>query len=314
MSNLLIVGGTGFVGRAVVEAALARGHDLTLLNRGSQRIGGTSQLLADRDRPEQMMTALAGASFDAVLDTNCYTGAQASALITALGQRTPRVIAISSAAVYADDAVQPPNEAQPTGGATVWGSYGVDKSAAEQVYLQAGFAHCALLRPPYIFGPGNSGDRETWFWTRHLVEKPVLLPGDGLTQCQFIHKDDLAQLILILAESERGGTDIFNVTDPQMLSFADLSSLLSEVAGVPDHQITMGEATEGLVPRSWFPFRDHPCLTSPAHLHAELGWAPQAGLAQRFAETFRACSREDLRRAYAPTEAEKTLLARLALN
>ncbi len=313
MSSLLIVGGTGFVGRAVVEAALARGHDVTLLNRGSQRIEGTGQLLADRDRPEQMMTALAGASFDAVLDTNCYTGAQAHALIAALGQRTPRAIVISSAAVYADDAAQPPDETQPTGGASVWGAYGADKSAAEQAYGQAGFAHCVLLRPPYIFGSGNSGDRETWFWTRHLAEKPVLLPGDGLTQCQFIHQDDLAQLILMLAQSERGGTDIFNVADPQTLSFAELSSLLSAVAGVPDHQIAVGHAAEGLAPRSWFPFRDNPCLTPPEHLRTELGWSPQAGLVQRFAETFRACSREDLQQAYAPTEAEKILLARLAL-
>lgn len=314
MASLLIVGGTGFVGRAIVEAALARGHHITLLNRGSQPLPGTAQLIADRDRPETVAAALAGTSFDAVLDTNAYLGAQARALIDALGGRTPIAIVISSAAVYADDAQQPPGEGQPIGGASVWGSYGADKSDVERSYAQSGaFRYCALLRPPYILGPGNSGDRETWFWTRQLAGRPVLLPGDGQTPVQFVHRDDLAEAILLLAESGRTGTECFNVADPETVSLSDLATLLGEVSASKSRQIAVGAAADGMMARSWFPFRDYPCLTPPDRLQAAIGWQPGGPLRQRFAETLASYSKEDLKAAYRPSETELILLDKLGL-
>ena len=310
MADVLVIGGTGFVGSAVVRHCLVKQHAVTLLNRGSRRIEGAHQLVADRNDGEALSAALHGERFDVVIDTNCYTPAQARGLIDVITGSAPRVVAISSASVYADAAFQPPRESEPIGGASVWGDYGRDKSAMEDVYRAsaARFDYCGLVRPPYIFGPGNSSDRETWFWTRQLRGEAVILPGDGETQAHFVHADDLAAAIEMLARGQRRGLDIFNVADPRALRFSELASLLAQVAGAEDLQWAAGDLARDIPARAWFPFRDYPCLTDPAKLLAETDWRPAASLKDRFAETFSAYDPTALRAGFRPTPAEQALI------
>ena len=176
----------------------------------------------------------------------------------------------------------------------------------------ARFDYCAIVRPPYIFGPGNSGDRETWFWTRQLAGHPILLPGDGETRAHFVHNEDLAAALMMLACGERVGFEIFNVADPHMLSFADLAELLADVAGVEQTAVRLGSIADDIPARGWFPFRNYPCLTDPARILRETSWRPGAGLRERFAETLAEHSRDMLVASYKPTEAEVRLLERTA--
>jgi nucleoside-diphosphate-sugar epimerase len=309
--QILLIGGTGFVGRAVVRHFAQAGYALTLLNRGSVLVAGADQITADRNDASAMTAALSNRQFDAVIDTNCYTAEQAEILLSAVA--VPRIAMISSAAVYANRADTPPDEAQPVGGAPIWSTYGTDKAKAEGVYRAAAgrFESCSIFRPPYIFGFGNSHDRETWFWTRQLNAAPILLPGDGTTPVQFIHDADLAAAIATVVCGARRGLDIFNVADPEVLTFSTLVSLLAKVANRPDLQIPVGEAARGAPARSWFPFRDYPCLTDPAGLIRETGWTPEAGLAERFAETFAAYDPARLKAALNPTETETAMMNRL---
>ncbi|OWK25642.1 hypothetical protein AJ87_08155 [Rhizobium yanglingense] len=120
--NILVIGGSGFVGHAIVRNLMAAGHTLSLLNRGNCPVSGTEQLTADRNEPAGLREVLEGRAFDVVIDSNCYTGAQARDLITALAGRTPAALVISSAAVYADAAAHPPTESEPTGGGSAWAS------------------------------------------------------------------------------------------------------------------------------------------------------------------------------------------------
>lgn len=312
MANILIVGGTGFVGSAVVRAALAADHTVTLLNRGSRTVSGTRQLTADRNSAAALGRALAGRSFDVVLDTNAYTGEQARLLLSALGEVISRAVVISSASVYEDHAIQPPDEDQPVGGASVWGAYGYDKAEMEAVYRQAKtLDHCAIVRPPYIFGPGNSGDRETWFWSRQLNDAVTLLPGDGRTRAHFVHCDDVAAALLRLGTEPRKGLEIFNVADAQSLSFSELASMLAEVAGVEDRQFAIGPLGDGVVVRSWFPFRDYPCLTEPRKILTQTDWRPAYSLKERFRQTFLIYSAENLRSAYSLSDSEGALAQKL---
>ena len=115
--NILVIGGSGFVGHAIVRALLAEGHGLSLLNRGSRPVAGTIQLTADRNDPSALASALGDRRFDAVVDTNCYTPQQAGMLVEALGGRVATAVVVTSVAVYADNVRQPPTETEPTGGA-----------------------------------------------------------------------------------------------------------------------------------------------------------------------------------------------------
>lgn len=289
MKRVLIIGGSAFVGLAVVRAFLQGGCEVAVLNRGNNPIDGTHQLTADRNDITAFRSAIGARTFDVVIDTNCYRPQQARILCEAVEGRTANLLMISSASVYADDAAQPPSEEEPLGGASVWGDYGRDKYQAERVFLEASpsFKRISILRPPYVFGPGNNLDRERWFWSRLVAGSPIILPRDGNAAVQFIHEDDLGAAICFLGDQSCKGRAVFNIADRQILSLSGLTTMLAEVAGVADRQIKLGNKFSNVPARKWFPFRDYPCLAEPSRLYAT-GWAPRSGLRARFAETFRA--------------------------
>lgn len=311
--SVLIIGGSGFVGKQVVNAFLNASKQVTVLNRGNVALENVEQLIADRNELKALKNVLKTRQFDVVVDTNCYTPQQAQNLTQALQSVTGNIIVISSAAVYADSAIQPPSENEPTGGAAIWAEYGKEKSEMEEVYRSASdrYDQCIMLRPPYIFGTDNSSDRETWFWARQAANKPILLPGKGDTQAQFIHVDDVANAIMHVSQSKRRGFDVFNVADPTILTFSQLSTLLAQVAELEDNQIAVGDAACNASARSWFPFRDYPCLVAPERIIDELGWKPKRTLNEHFKSTLKHYQLDLLVKTIAPTETELLILKRL---
>ncbi len=288
--NILVIGGSGFVGHAIVRALLADGHGLSLLNRGSRPVAGTVQLTADRNDPSALAAALGDRRFDAVVDTNCYTPRQAGLLIEALGERAPTAVVISSVAVYADNVRQPPAETEPTGGASAWADYGRNKTGVEHVYAAGGFAAATALRPPYICGPNDNLDRETWFFRRILAGRPVLVPGSGDAWCQFVHEDDLGAAVCAWLRRAPAGFRAYNVADPQMIASAELVGKFARAAGRTAEVRCVGTAGGNARARDWFPFHDVHCTGDPTAFSNAFSWAPAVDLDTRFAEIFRALS------------------------
>ena len=311
--SALIIGGSGFVGKQVVTAFLSASKQVTVLNRGNVALKNVEQLIADRNDLKALKNVLRGRQFDVVVDTNCYTPQQAQNLTQALQSATGNIIVISSAAVYADNAIQPPSEDEPTGGAAIWAEYGKEKSGMEEIYRSASdhYDQCIMLRPPYIFGADNSSDRETWFWARQAANKPILLPGKGDAQVQFIHVDDVANAIMHVSQSKHRGFDVFNVADPTILTFSQLSTLLAKVAGLEDNQIAAGDTAGKASARSWFPFRDYPCLAASERIIVELGWKPKHPLNERLKSTLKHYQLDLLVKTMAPTVTELLILERL---
>jgi nucleoside-diphosphate-sugar epimerase len=311
--RVLVIGGSGFVGHAVVRRLAAVGDDIWVLNRGSCLLPEATQLTADRDDPAEVAAALDGHAFDLAIDTVCYTPAQAEAMLAVLDGRVPRYLLISSVAVYTQPTGKPPGETHPGGGPPIWGDYGRNKAGAEEVAARAAahFDAVTVVRPPYVFGPGNKHDRERWFWARQLTGRTVVLPGAGDARAQFIHEDDLASAIDILGSAATAGYQVYNTADARVLTLSRVATLLAEVAGVDDRQVTAGAAAGGRDPLSWFPFRDYPCLGDPARIMAETSWRPDGSLRDRFKQTFAALGAERLRSHLVDTAIEDEILARL---
>ncbi|MBC9247549.1 NAD-dependent epimerase/dehydratase family protein [Paracoccus sp. 11-3] len=309
--KLLIMGGSGFVGQAVVRALLTQGHGVTLLNRGNRPIQGTRQLVADRNDPDALDAALAGQSFDAVVDTNCYSGQQAATLIASLGGRTPDALVISSAAVYADAALHPPGEDAPVGGGSAWGDYGRDKTDVEEVYRNGGFRSGVALRPPYICGPNNDLDREAWFLRRIAAGRPVLVPGQGTAEYHFLHEDDLGAAVCRWLDTRPEGFASFNVADPQLVTAVQLPEMLAKAAGLPVDIRTVGDAAGTARPRDWYPFRDVHCAADPTRFIVRFGWAPANPLAERLAQIARHLSESKDTQASDWTPLEAAILSKL---
>ncbi len=228
--RILVLGGTRFLGRHVVEAALARGHEVTLFNRGLTGRGLYPQaehLRGDRDGG---LGPLAGRAFDAVVDTSGYVPRVVAETIEALGE-VGHYTFISSISVYADLSTPPgedspvaeldePTEDWPT-------AYGELKADCEDV-VRARFPDAFVARPGLIVGPWDPTGRFTYWPTRLAAGGPVLAPAPPDAPAQVIDARDLAAFVVHAAEERLAGT--FNTVD-RPTTRSRLLETCREVAG-----------------------------------------------------------------------------------
>lgn len=231
--SVLVLGGTRFVGRALVEAALADDHQVTLFNRGRTDPGlfpAAETVLGDRTRD---LSALSGRSWDIVVDVAGYDPRVVRRSVDALRGRTGRYVYISSLSVLADQST-PQNE---DGDLLVLDddtppekAYGARKAACERLVQDTFGAQALIVRAGMIVGPHDPTDRFAYWPRRFARGGRILLPGDPADFAQFIDVRDLAGWILRSARSGMGG--VFNVTG-RALPFGEFFDVCHEVAGAP---------------------------------------------------------------------------------
>ena len=216
--KLLVLGGTKFLGRAVVESALARGHEVTLFNRGETNpdlFPEAEHLLGDRGDD---LSALESRSWDAVVDPSGYVPGVVRASAELLRAGVGLYLFVSSISVY-EDYSEPRVEDDPLaplGDLPVdrwdYTNYGALKVLCEQE-VRSVFGDSALLvRPGLIVGPHDPTDRFT-YWPRRVERGgPVLAPAPPELPVQMVDVRDLAGWTLDMVEAGRGGT--FNATSP----------------------------------------------------------------------------------------------------
>lgn len=228
--NLLILGGTRFVGRHLTEAALASGHTVTLFNRNrsdANTFSGLETLVGDRNND---VSALRGRSWDAVIDTSAYTPTAARLTAELLQDAAPHYTFISTVSVYKDFAPSGIDEGAPVGSLSDEDvqaaeasetippeAYGPLKARCEKVIENLFPDHALIVRPGLIVGPHDYTDRFT-YWARRIgragrdLGQEVLAPGDLESRVQFIDGRDLARWVV--EATERGVTGTFNATGP----------------------------------------------------------------------------------------------------
>jgi 2'-hydroxyisoflavone reductase len=211
--RILILGGTKFLGRHTVDAALARGHDVTLFNRGQTRpelFPGVEKLRGDRDGD---IGALEGRSFDAVVDTSGYVPRVVAATLDALGD-VGHYTFVSSISVYGE-VPTPPTEATPVAELAeptedVGEAYGPLKADCEDVVRER-FPDAFVPRPGLIVGPWDPTGRFTYWPARLADGGRVLAPAPQDADAQVIDVRDLAAWIVRAAEDGLAGT--YNAVD-----------------------------------------------------------------------------------------------------
>jgi 2'-hydroxyisoflavone reductase len=217
--NLLILGGTKFLGRHLVTAALARQHRVTLFNRGSRAglFAGVEELRGDRSQGAEGLQALRGRRWDAVIDTCGYVPRLVRASADALREAVGRYVFISSISVYSDFA-EAPDESSPVAeladaeSEDIPRDYGALKAACEAVVTTTFGERASNIRPGLIVGPFDPTGRFTYWPVRVARGGDVLAPADPGGDVQFIDVRDLARWIIQLVERNVGG--VFNATGP----------------------------------------------------------------------------------------------------
>jgi 2'-hydroxyisoflavone reductase len=199
--RILILGGTVFLGRHVVNEALARGHELTLFTRGRHGKGPDGVEHVTGDRAD--VTPLRGRHWDAAIDTSGYDPAHVEASVSL---EIDHYVFVSSCNAYPDWPDKPVDEDSPT-----WQDgegYGPDKAACERAVLPDG----AVVRAGLIVGPHDNIFRLPW-WVRRIRDGgAVPAPGRPDRPLQVIDARDLAAFLLDLAENRVAGA--FNGTAP----------------------------------------------------------------------------------------------------
>jgi len=216
--KLLVLGGTRFLGRHLVEAALARGYQPTLFNRGRTAPGlfaNVEQLRGDRDGD---LAALSGRSWDAVVDTCGYLPRIVRRSARTLRDSVGRYLFVSSISVYADASIAAQDEQSPRASLPhpecedIPNHYGALKAACEEEVQRLFFERAILLRPGLIVGPFDPSGRFTYWVQRVKRGGSVLAPPSPDYPVQFIDARDLAAWMLDLLE--RGGSGAFNASGP----------------------------------------------------------------------------------------------------
>jgi 2'-hydroxyisoflavone reductase len=236
--KLLVLGGTRFLGRHLVQEALARGHQPTLFNRGRTAPGlfaGVEELHGERDGD---LDALRGRRWDAVVDTCGYLPRVVRRSAQALSDAVDRYLFVSSISVYAEAAVAGQDEAAPRERLPspdcedIPGHYGALKAACEDEVQRLFGERAILLRPGLIVGPFDPSGRFTYWVQRVARGGAVLAPASPDYPVQFIDARDLASWSLDLLE--RGITGTYNASGPAApLAFGGFLDACRAALGAP---------------------------------------------------------------------------------
>lgn len=255
--KLLILGGTEFVGRHMAEAALARGHDVTLFHRGqhgAELFPQAEHVLGDRDGG---LDALRDRTWDAVLDTCGYVPRVVRQSVDVLARAAGHYTFVSSVSVYQDFAVpgidedyavavMPDETVEEVTGET----YGPLKILCEQAVCDSFPDRALVVRPGLVVGPHDKTGRFT-YWPRRVAEGgDFLAPGRPGRRVQFIDARDLAAWTVSMIERRVAGT--FNaVSDDPTWTMGRLLDECQAVSRVQANPVWADDAWllgEGLQP------------------------------------------------------------------
>jgi 2'-hydroxyisoflavone reductase len=295
--KLLILGGTIFLGRHLVDAALARGHEVTLFNRGKhapELYPEVEKLRGDRDGN---LSALERRTWDAAIDTCGYVPRLVRASAERLSDSVGHYAFISSISVYADWSKPHMDESAPVGTLDdptveqVTGeTYGPLKALCEQAAESALPGRALNVRAGLISGPYDGSHRFP-YWPRRVARGgEVLAPGNPDAPVQLIDARDLAEWIVRMAEAGKAG--VYNATGPgETLTMGQTLDECRRVTGSDVRFTWVPEETllaAGVAPYTELPLWIPQSAGEPGHSTVDCRKAIAAGLTFRpLAETVR---------------------------
>ena len=247
--KVLVIGGTSFIGRLLVDELVKGGHDVSILHRKPKHDLGrrVENIMADRNDADAVKEALSTRRFDVVFD-NAYdwergtTAAQVEATVRAAGDRITRYLFMSSVAAYGDGLNH--KESDPLAPDYHNDPYVRHKATTERLlfrmHSQTGLP-VVTFRPPFVYGPNNPFYREQFFWDRLRAGRPVVIPGDGHRLMQFAYVNDVVQAMVRAMVEPKAVGEAFNIGDTKPLTQVEVVEKLAKAANA--------DATIARIPR-----------------------------------------------------------------
>jgi len=260
--RILILGGTKFLGRAIVDAALAAGHELTLFNRGQHdpaAYPAVEQIHGDRQRGglASLVARDPGRTWDAVIDTAAFLPRDVASACAALAPHTSHYTYVSSISALASHKERGQNELSPAAlltdaqraevdaipvgepltSAKLGELYGPLKAACEQVAIGAFGDRAFVVRPGLIVGPYDPSERFTYWVMRMMRGGDVLAPGRPGRLVAFIDVRDLAEWMVRGVERRLGGIYMADGPQQPLGSVLDACIRAASLRGAPPSRL-----------------------------------------------------------------------------
>lgn len=279
--RLLVLGGTRFLGRAVVDAALAAGAEVTVLNRGISGAPppGVEVLTGDRETPSGL-AALGSGTWDAVVDTSGFVPEVVRQSALALRDRVGAYVFVSTVSAYRAWPGTPVTEDSPTWDCPATErdpdlDYGLLKAGCERAVAEVLPGAARIVRPGFIVGPHDDNGRLPWWLTRIAAGGPVVAPGDPRRPIRLVDVRDIAGW---LVDGVLGAPGPFLVTGPAgAATMGDLLEACRTVTGSAAELSWVDDVdllAAGAEPMAHLPYWD----PSPGLWETATGRAEAAGL------------------------------------
>ena len=239
MARVLVIGGTLFLGRILVEQLLQRGDDVVIMHRGKNTPFGkrVGEIHCDRNDSAAVRRALQDERFELVFD-NVYdwqrgtTGEQVIATALAAANGLRRYVFMSSVAVFGEGgefderaALVPSDYPNP---------YSANKADSERALFsehRTTGLPVTTIRPAFIFGPHNPYDREAFFWDRILADRPIIIPEDGMRTMQWVYSNDVVRTTIAAATNDVAIGHAYQLGNYPAITQIEFVELLARVAG-----------------------------------------------------------------------------------
>lgn len=250
--HVLIIGGTGLISQGILKHLLARGAEVSMLNRGRRTVSAefsrVEQITVDRE-DRAAFEAVGKRHFDVVIDMICFTAEQAQSDVRAFGGRCGHFILCSTVCSYGVK-VPPGVLVDETFRQEPISEYGRNKLAAENVFREAhaaGVMPVTIIRPSHTYGPDipfiDNIEADPVAWDRIDKGLPILCAGDGLGLWVSTHRDDCGKLFAYAAMNQRTFGQEYNATSDRMLTWREYIQLTAATIGQPAKVLFM--------PASW---------------------------------------------------------------
>jgi len=274
--KILVMGGTRFVGKSLVEKLILQNHDVDIFTRGNNpNPKGTNLIKGDRNNIEAILQ-LKNNKYDIIFDISGRELNQTKILIENINENFDRYVYVSSAGVYQDSNELPINEKDPIDkDSRHIGKYETEKWLIDNKIPFTSF------RPTYIYGPGNYNKIENWFFERIVSLKKVPIPFDGSLITQLGHVSDLTDAMIKCLSQIKTKNNIYNCSGEKGITIKGLVMICADICNIDRNNIELQSFDyRKLDPKSRksYPIRLNHYHTSISKIKEDLDWAPKYNL------------------------------------
>ena len=282
--KVLFIGGTRFVGKALVSRLLSKGHEIFVFTRGNLPIPkNVTHIKGDRSNEKDLKKL--NQSFDLIIDSSGRKLEETQRLLEYSGLPGFRFIYISSAGVYDNTHFFPVSEESPID----IESRHIGKAKTESWLKSEGIPFTSF-RPTYIYGPGNYNPIEKWFFDRITNGRTIPIPLDGQTITQLGHVSDLAEAISKSLETDKANNQIYNCSGSKAVTFKGLieKAILATGNKISDFNLRSFDPSK-LDPkaRKLFPLRLTNFFTDTTKIEKDLSWEPKFDLLNGLIDSYK---------------------------